>query len=80
MKAELLEWYKLQWLPFDNKKGKCDIILGILRTEEPRGICEVSKFKRHRYYFKMYGVGAGFSKVPVTFRARNQIFKSKYKE
>ena len=24
--------------------------------------------------------GARFSKVPVTFRARNQIFKSKYKE
>ena len=24
--------------------------------------------------------GAHFSKVPVTFRARNQIFKSKYKE
>ena len=26
------------------------------------------------------GAGARFSKVPVTFRARNQIFKSKYKE
>ena len=26
------------------------------------------------------GPGARFSKVPVTFRARNQIFKSKYKE
>ena len=25
------------------------------------------------------GSGARFSKVPVTFRARNQIFKSKYK-
>ena len=24
--------------------------------------------------------GTRFSKVPVTFRARNQIFKSKYKE
>ena len=24
--------------------------------------------------------GARFSKVPVTFRARNQIFKSKYKK
>ena len=24
--------------------------------------------------------GASFSKVPVTFWARNQIFKSKYKE
>ena len=24
--------------------------------------------------------GARFSKVPVTFRARNQMFKSKYKE
>ena len=24
--------------------------------------------------------GARFSKVPVPFRARNQIFKSKYKE
>ena len=24
--------------------------------------------------------GARFSKAPVTFRARNQIFKSKYKE
>ena len=24
--------------------------------------------------------GARFSKVPVTFRARNQIFRSKYKE
>ena len=24
--------------------------------------------------------GARFSKVPLTFRARNQIFKSKYKE
>ena len=24
--------------------------------------------------------GAPFSKVPVTFRARNQMFKSKYKE
>ena len=24
--------------------------------------------------------GARFSKVPVTFRARNQIFKSKYEE
>ena len=24
--------------------------------------------------------GARFSKVPVTLRARNQIFKSKYKE
>ena len=24
--------------------------------------------------------GARFSKVPITFRARNQIFKSKYKE
>ena len=26
------------------------------------------------------GPGARFSKVPVTLRARNQIFKSKYKE
>ena len=26
------------------------------------------------------GPGARFLKVPVTFRARNQIFKSKYKE
>ena len=26
------------------------------------------------------GPGAPFSKVPITFRARNQIFKSKYKE
>ena len=26
------------------------------------------------------GPGARFSKVSVTFRARNQIFKSKYKE
>ena len=26
------------------------------------------------------GSGARFSKVPVTLRARNQIFKSKYKE
>jgi len=26
------------------------------------------------------GAGARFSKVPVTLRARNQIFKSKYKE
>ena len=26
------------------------------------------------------GQGARFSKVPVTFRFRNQIFKSKYKE
>ena len=26
------------------------------------------------------GAGARFSKVPVTFRARNQTFKSKYKE
>ena len=26
------------------------------------------------------GAGARFSKVPVTFQARNQIFKSKYKE
>ena len=26
------------------------------------------------------GAGARFSKVPVTFLARNQIFKSKYKE
>ena len=25
-------------------------------------------------------LGVRFSKVPVTFRARNQIFKSKYKE
>jgi len=28
----------------------------------------------------LLGPGARFSKVPVTFRARNQIFKSKYKE
>ena len=28
----------------------------------------------------VYGPGARFSKFPVTFRARNQIFKSKYKE
>ena len=27
-----------------------------------------------------YGPGVRFSKVPVTFRVRNQIFKSKYKE
>ena len=27
-----------------------------------------------------YQTGARFSKVPVTLRARNQIFKSKYKE
>ena len=30
--------------------------------------------------FWVYGPGARFSKVPVTFRARKQIFKSKYKE
>ena len=30
--------------------------------------------------WKETGPGARFSKVPVTFRARNQIFKSKYKE
>ena len=30
--------------------------------------------------FRETGPGARFSKVPVTFRARNQIFKSKYKE
>ena len=27
-----------------------------------------------------FAPGARFSKVPVTLRARNQIFKSKYKE
>ena len=30
--------------------------------------------------FRGTGPGARFSKVPVTFRARNQIFKSKYKD
>ena len=29
---------------------------------------------------ELYISGARFSKVPVTFRARNQTFKSKYKE
>ena len=29
---------------------------------------------------KITGSGARFSKFPVTFRARNQVFKSKYKE
>ena len=30
--------------------------------------------------FEQLGPGVRFSKVPVTFRARHQIFKSKYKE
>ena len=30
--------------------------------------------------FRQKGSEARFSKVPVTLRARNQIFKSKYKE
>ena len=32
------------------------------------------------FVFKSFVPGARFSKVPVTLRARNQIFKSKYKE
>ena len=31
-------------------------------------------------FSRLYEPWARFSKVPLTFRARNQIFKSKYKE
>ena len=54
---------------------------------------EICKFEMHLKNFfclcsnpsnndiiSAYRPGARFSKVPVTFRARNQIFKSKYKE
>ena len=34
----------------------------------------------HYLAFENLGPGAHFSKVPVTFRARNQVFKSKYEE
>ena len=37
-------------------------------------------FRLKRSFCKGPPCGARFSKVPVTFRARNQIFKSKYKE
>ena len=37
-------------------------------------------FTVYRYGVNSSGPGARFSKVPVTLRARNQIFKSKYKE
>ena len=41
-------------------------------------------FQQQKKYFRkltdMFRPGARFSKVPETFRARNQIFKSKYKE
>ena len=39
----------------------------------------VAKTRTYGYYF-IAGAGARFSKVPLTFRVRNQIFKSKYKE
>jgi len=40
----------------------------------------VRAFLENPVEFFDLGPGARFSKVPVTLRARNQIFKSKYKE
>ena len=49
------------------------LFVGTARLGEP-------VFFRKKLWLWVYGPGARFSKVPVTFRARNQIFKSKYKE
>ena len=38
------------------------------------------KVVRMVFWSGVVGPGACFSKVPVTLRARNQIFKSKYQE
>ena len=55
---------------------------------DPRGSLRWARFAR-RYFSYLTPFfsfiltaepGARFSKVPVTLRARNQIFKSKYKE
>ena len=56
--------------------------LGILRGGVPPGSPNPNPTsdKKNVIFHTCFLTGARFSKVPVTFRARSQIFKSKYKE
>ena len=70
-----------------NFKKKKKRLLASRRARGTLPSCFQTKF-RHKARKKCFGdrppltsrSGARFSNVPVTFRARNQIFKSKYKE
>ena len=48
--------------------------------ESTMAFLTVQSWRVVKSWYTGSGPGARFSKVPVTFRARNQIFRSKYKE
>ena len=58
------------------------VLLGILGEGVPPGSLSPDPISDQKMSFStpVLRPGARFSKAPVTFRARNQIFKSKYKQ